>query len=132
MINLSLRFQDGVVQIKEVAERENISIKYLEHIASILKTSGLIKVERGVKGGYYLAKKPREINAREMMEALEGDLNLIDRPEGNAKKEKPENGSMTDFWKDFSNHIKSYLENITLEQLTIAYKKNNKDFMYYI
>lgn len=136
MVHLSLHFQEGMVQLKEVAEKSGISVKYLEHIAALLKTSGLIKTERGVKGGYYLAKKPKEITAREIMEVLEGDLNLIerreDRPALGTKQKLNEKESMAAFWQDFSGHIKGYLESVTLEELTQIYTRNNKNLMYYI
>jgi Rrf2 family protein len=132
MINLGLKYGNGVSQIKEVAERESISVKYLEHIASILKLSGLIKVERGSKGGYYLSKPPSNISSREIMEVLEGSLQLIDCNENDENCDLKEKCAMSDFWGDLSVNIKNYLDLITLEDLIIKFKSKNTNLMFYI
>jgi Rrf2 family cysteine metabolism transcriptional repressor len=132
MINLALRYGNGIVQIKEVAERESISIKYLEHIASILKLSGLIKVERGPKGGYYLSRKPSEITSCQIMEVLEGSLQLLDCTENDEPCKLKDRCAMTGFWGDLSDSIKKFLDNITLEDLMKKLKSKNTDLMYFI
>jgi Rrf2 family transcriptional regulator, cysteine metabolism repressor len=132
MVNLGLRYGNGVVQIKEVAAKEKISIKYLEHIASILKLSGLIKVERGAKGGYYLSRAPENISLREVMEVLEGSLQLIECSNPEYICELRDQCVMTDFWQKLSDHIKNYLEPMTLNDLLVSYKSKNKDLMFYI
>ncbi|MBQ1688975.1 MAG: Rrf2 family transcriptional regulator, partial [Lachnospiraceae bacterium] len=58
MIDLALNDQDRLVRIKEVAERQKVSDKYLEQIVSILNKAGYVRSIRGPQGGYRLAKKP--------------------------------------------------------------------------
>jgi Rrf2 family protein len=132
MINLGLKYKNGVVQIKEVANREDISIKYLEHIASILKLSGLIKVERGSKGGYYLSRDPETISAREIMEVLEGSLQLLDCTDNEEPCKLKERCAMTGFWDDLSQHIKEYLDGISLQDLITKMKNKEVSLMYFI
>jgi Rrf2 family protein len=61
-------------QIKELAEVENIPVKYLEQILLALKNAGLLNSRRGLQGGYYLAKKPSEINMGQIIRTLDGPL----------------------------------------------------------
>jgi Rrf2 family transcriptional regulator, cysteine metabolism repressor len=132
LINLALKYQNGVVQIKEVAEKEVISIKYLEYIAAILKSSGLIKVERGSKGGYYLSRSPETITSREIMEALEGSIQILDCNENGEPCKMKDNCAMPGFWGDLSNHITSFLDNVTLEDLKKQLKNKDTQSMYFI
>lgn len=62
------------IQIKELAETENIPIKYLEQILLALKNAGLLNSKRGLLGGYYLARRPSEINMGQIIRTLDGPL----------------------------------------------------------
>lgn len=62
------------VSIRSVAERRNLSEKYLERIVSMLKKAGVVKSTRGAYGGYCLAKEPRDITVLDVLRAAEGDL----------------------------------------------------------
>lgn len=62
------------VSLKAIAERQNISMKYLESIAALLNRGGLVKSTRGKDGGYRLAKPAEEITVAEVMAITEGSL----------------------------------------------------------
>lgn len=64
----------AVTQIGELAEAENIPIKYLEQILLTLKNAGLLNSKKGKSGGYYLAKPPAEINLGQIVRVLDGPL----------------------------------------------------------
>lgn len=64
----------ALTQIKELAEIESIPIKYLEQILLALKNAGFLNSKKGVGGGYYLAKKPAEINLGQIVRVLDGPL----------------------------------------------------------
>jgi Rrf2 family protein len=75
MIDLgSWKTETGVVQIKEIAEREQIPAKFLEQILLTLKNAGLLHSKMGVGGGYYLAKSPEEITLGHIVRVLDGPL----------------------------------------------------------
>jgi Rrf2 family protein len=63
-----------IVQIKEIAERENIPLKFLEQILLTLKNAGLLHSKMGVGGGYYLAHPPGEITLGQIVRTLDGPL----------------------------------------------------------
>lgn len=79
MIAMALILQEnkpagGVVQIKEIAEREHIPAKFLEQILLTLKNAGLLRSKMGIGGGYYLAKPPSEISLGQIIRVLDGPL----------------------------------------------------------
>jgi Rrf2 family protein len=63
-----------MVQIKEIAQREQISAKFLEQILLTLKNAGLLHSKMGVGGGYYLAKPPKEITLGQIFRTLDGPV----------------------------------------------------------
>ena len=60
MIDLAMHEQDGFVSLKDISERQGISVKYLEQIMALLNKENLLSSQRGPQGGYRLAKKPEE------------------------------------------------------------------------
>ena len=66
------------VTLKSVAERQGISVRYLEHAAIILRRAGIIRSVKGASGGYALAKRPDEIFVGDVLRAMEGDMLIID------------------------------------------------------
>ena len=77
-MELALHYGEGPIYLKEIARRQNIPDKYLGNLILPLKTAGLIRAERGAHGGYYLARKPDEITMKDVVEALEGSLSLVE------------------------------------------------------
>ena len=63
-----------LTQIKELAETENIPLKYLEQILLSLNNAGLLNSKKGINGGYYLAKEPSEIDLGQIVRILDGPL----------------------------------------------------------
>lgn len=74
MAELAKNSSNKPLQILELADRTNISNKYLEQIFALLKTAGMIRSIRGPRGGYVLTKPPAEIKMSEIFRALEGSI----------------------------------------------------------
>ena len=69
------RYAPGTtVSLKEISERQNLSLKYLEQIVTPLARVGLVKSERGSQGGYRLTKDPADYTAGEILRAIEGSV----------------------------------------------------------
>jgi len=68
---------DKAVALKEIADRQNISIKYLEALFTVMKSAGIVNSLRGAKGGYFLAKNPKKITAMEVIKAIEGPISIV-------------------------------------------------------
>ena len=78
MLSLALDYGNGPVSLKEVAQHQGLSEKYLEHLVMALKTAGLVRSIRGKHGGYTLARTPSQINLKEIVGALEGSIAPVD------------------------------------------------------
>lgn len=72
MIDLALH-EGETVTVKQVAKEYDLSEKYMEQVASKLRHAGLIKVIRGSRGGYYLAREVGEYTAKEIVDVIEGE-----------------------------------------------------------
>ena len=77
VLELALRYGKGPVMVKEIAESQDISERYLEHILNSLRISGLVKSTRGAHGGYELAKPPAHITLGEVIRSLEGPIEIV-------------------------------------------------------
>ena len=78
MYELARKYGDGPVSIKEIASIQNFSDAYMEQLFSSLKKSGLIKSVRGPHGGYILTRHPSEITVGEIIDSLEGPIEVAD------------------------------------------------------
>jgi Rrf2 family iron-sulfur cluster assembly transcriptional regulator len=76
MLDLAQHYKEGPVQIGQIAKRQDISVKYLEQLIIPLKKANFITSTRGPKGGHMLAKSPKEITIGQIVEVLEGGIDL--------------------------------------------------------
>jgi Rrf2 family protein len=135
MIELAMHWQgEGVFQ-KEISERQEISFKYLDHLISSLKASGLIESAGGRMSGYVLTKDPAEINMYDIYKAFEPELCIVDcLAEGSVCSRRVECAAK-DFWDGLNKLIIEYLEDTKLLDLSQKQKKLNEDqaaSMFYI
>ena len=77
MVDLALNEEDRFISLKEIAEKEGISQKYLEQIIALLNKAGFLDTYRGNNGGYKLAKAPGKYIVGDILRATEGDLTPI-------------------------------------------------------
>lgn len=112
------RYAPGTtVSLKEISERQNLSLKYLEQIVTPLAKSGLVSSVRGAQGGYRLARPAAQITSGEILRAVEGELTAI--PCLASSVDCPHRGQChtLDFWSGLNDLINKYVDGITLEQL---------------
>ena len=77
LLYMAVKGNDTKVSIKEIAEEENISGRYLEQIFSVLKQGNIVKSVKGASGGYIFAKETKDISIKELIELLEKDIYLM-------------------------------------------------------
>jgi len=118
LIDLAAHDSEGFVSLSEVAERQKLSMKYLEIVVSILNKGGLLKSCRGKNGGYRLIKPPSEYNINEILQLTEGSLAPVDCVKANAPSCDRAGSCVTlPLWIGLDRVIARYLENITLQDL---------------
>jgi len=78
MLDLALNFGKDPVSLRDIARRQEVSEKYMEHLISALRKAGLVRSIRGARGGYMLTKSPSEIRLSEIMVVLEGSMAPVD------------------------------------------------------
>ncbi len=117
ILELAVRYGEGPVELKEIATREGISLKYLEQVIIPLRTAGLIKSIRGSKGGYTLAKPPSRIWLSDVVESLEGPFNLTECLKNPTVCQRVPVCVTRDVWKQVSDAINGVLTSITLEEM---------------
>jgi Rrf2 family protein len=107
---------EGVYQ-KDIAQNQEISIKYLDQIIHSLKVAGLISNVKGKKSGYILTKKPSEISIYEIHKAFENDICVIDCMSSNYQCNRMEGCTVQKFWKGLNQIVINYFKNTTLEDV---------------
>ena len=117
MLELASHYGKGPIDLKDIAKKEDISLKYLEQVIIPLRTAGLIKAVRGSKGGYSLTKPPAEIWLNDLVEVLEGPLDLIECLNNPTTCRKVQTCVTRDIWKDVQDAIYRILHSITLEDM---------------
>ncbi len=134
MLYLARKYGKGPVLLKEVAEFEEISEKYLGHMIPLLKTAGLISATRGAHGGYSLAREPRAISLTEVILALEGSLTLVECVASPDVCTRVSECVTRDIWGEMSIKLMEVLDATNLEDMVKRYrqKQQSKSFMYSI
>lgn len=121
VIDLAMYSRENPVALSEVAERQNISISYLEQLVAKLKKAGIVQSTRGAQGGYTLAKQPEQISVGEVLRALEGSLSPVDCSAVLGEGENECSASsfcVTKYvWKRISDSINDTVNNIFLSEL---------------
>lgn len=125
MLELAIKSKGEYIALKDIADSQCISKKYLEQIVPLLTRSGLLKTNRGYLGGYMPAKEPSEYTVGEILRVTEGNLAPV-----TCLKSDPIECSMADccltidVWKGLQKAITDYLDSITLQD--IIYKNKEK------
>lgn len=118
MIDLAENQSDGYIPMKEVAERQEISLKYIEKIMPVLARNKLVEGLHGKGGGYRLVRKPEEYKVGEILRLTEGDLAPVACLRCGAKPCHRAPGCRTlPMWKRFHDIINDYFDNITIADL---------------
>ena len=118
MTDLAAAPSDRLVALGEIAERQQISKKYLEQIVPMLVRAGLLRASRGFQGGYQLVKEPVRYTVGEILRVTEGNLAPIAclEPEVNPCPRKAE-CRVLPIWEGLYRTITEYLEGITLQDI---------------
>lgn len=115
MIDLAEHFGEGYIPMKIIAERQNLSLKYLEQIIPVLTKNGMIEGLRRKGGGYKLTKEPCQYRVGDILRLAEGDLAPVACLGCNAKQcDRAESCKTLPMWTEFYKITNDYFNGITL------------------
>lgn len=115
MIDVAVHQRRGTVTAKSVAQRQQISLSYLEQLISRLRRSGLLAASRGPGGGYMLTRSARDITAMEILGAV--DEGRLSCDQSRAEQADAPERVQHDLWTGLDIAIVSYLESVSLQSL---------------
>lgn len=125
LLDLAEHRNDGYIALKDIAERQGISKKYLEQIVSILNKSDFLQTTRGFQGGYKLAKPPVSYTVGSVLRLTEGSLAPVSCLEQkNNTCERSRFCPTLFIWEGLHNVITEYLDNITLQDILDKQQEN--------
>ena len=135
MLELALNYEKGSVLLRDIAERQEISERYLERMMNALVSAGLVRSSRGQHGGFSLAKPPGEIKLSEVIQVVEGSIAPVSCVDDPKVCNRVDICITRDIWERLKNAMSEILESITLENMIEMQKKkltSPKARMYHI
>ncbi|MBQ3391549.1 MAG: RrF2 family transcriptional regulator [Clostridia bacterium] len=117
MIDLAERAESGYIPMKDVAQRQGISLKYLEKILPVLSKNGLVAGVHGKGGGYQLTRQPKEYPIGEILRLTEGDLAPVQCVSANHTECNRSDCHSFPMWVGLNDLINRYFDAITLDDL---------------
>lgn len=117
MIDLAQHHGEGCMALKDIAERQGISKKYLEQVVAPLSAAGLLRVTRGYLGGYELSRAPEDITLAEVVAASEDGLELLNCMSGLFECERREGCVSQRIWGGLQRAMFDYLDGQTLRDI---------------
>ncbi|MCU0664093.1 MAG: Rrf2 family transcriptional regulator [Myxococcota bacterium] len=115
MMDLAQHYGQGPVMMSDISRSQGLSRKYLHALLTSLREAGLVHSVLGAKGGYYLAKPPLEIRVREIVEALEGPISVVDCVTKADKCGKLDSCAARLVWTNLTAVITKALDGVTLD-----------------
>ncbi len=134
LLDLALHQGEGLVLLKDIARRQEVSLPYLEHLIAPLIAAGLVKSTRGARGGVLLLRSPSQIKLSEIIQLLEGSIAPVDCV--NDPKVCHRSGSCVtrDIWIEMKMAMSQVLDSTTLQDLVDRQRQKGQieTGMYYI
>lgn len=132
LLELATHYNSGEpLQIRQIAAEQNIPDRYLEQLLATLRRGGLVKSQRGAKGGYILAREPWKINLLEVVGCLEGSNSNLSEEE--TKPKTVESGVVQEIWTQAKQAADLVLQNYTLQDVCDKRSARKQlNLMYYI
>ncbi len=134
LLDLALHNGQKLVSVKDIAERQQISPRYLEHLITRLIAGGLVRSTRGPKGGVVLARPPEEIELSEVIHLLEGPIALVECINDPDICSRFGFCVTRDIWAELGEAINKILKSTTIQDLVERQKSKqlSETAMYYI
>lgn len=117
MVDLALNYEKGVVSVREIAARQQLSPKYLETLLASLRAAGLVRSVRGARGGHALTRDLDQINLRQIYNVFEGTEGFVECTTSPESCDRIDDCVTRDIWAQTYAACMEILESTTLEEL---------------
>lgn len=130
MVDLAEHKDNGFIALKDVAKRQNISKKYLEQIVPVLNGAGLLATNRGNRGGYRLAKEPKEYTVGDILRITEGSIAPVSCLDSEINLCERKNFCQTLYvWEGLYKVVNEYLDGITVQDIVDKIGNTKADYI---
>lgn len=118
MLDLAVAGNEEPVRVKDIAKRQDISVKYMEQIITVLSKAGYLRSSRGPQGGYRLAKPPKDYTVGMILRLTEGSLSPVACLEHEPNTCPRQDSCVTlRIWKELDDAIRNVIDRYTLEDM---------------
>lgn len=136
LIDLAVHANGSHVSVIQIAERQGVSMNYLEQVFSVMRKANIVKSIKGAQGGYVLQKKPEDLLVGDLLRILEGDINLVELEQNETSDSMSilRRCLYQHVWNPMTNRLNELLDSMTLEDLAEEYRQLNglSEPIYYI
>ncbi len=127
LVDLAANAGEGTASLVQTARRQKLSLNYLEQVFASLRRAGIVTTVKGAGGGYALARDMDEITAKEVIEALEGEISIADEAAG-VREDEVQSAIRSLLWDEIDRQVEKLLAGRTLGSLVREYEyKRKKD-----
>lgn len=119
LLDLAIHDSGEAINVKTIAERQELSEKYMEQILSVLQKAGFVVSTRGYHGGYHLTKKPENYTIGKILRTVDGSL--IPATQQEDIQERPVELVVNELWGNLQEQIENTLDSVTLLDLMNSY-----------
>ena len=127
MLELALNYGYGSIPLNKIADKQSLSVTYLEQLISPLRKNGLVQGIRGSQGGYVLSKNPKDITVGEIIRILEGPLApsecVLEKEEYECVN--ADNCATRIIWEKITESINNVIDSITLQDMVDDFNRLN-------
>jgi Rrf2 family transcriptional regulator, cysteine metabolism repressor len=125
-LELADKYGKGPLQTRVIADHQDISVKYLEQLMATLKAAGIIRSQRGAKGGYILSKSPDKIKLSDVFDVFEGPVITVECVANENYCAKAAECVARQIWSEMQKAIKNVLQSMTLQDALDNAKKGRQ------
>ena len=126
LLDLALHQGGGPTLLKDIAQRQQISVRYLEHLITPLIAGGILRSTRGARGGVWLTKSPEEIRLSEVIQLVEGPLSVVECINNPEICSRSAFCVTRDVWDELKKVMNEVLESTTLQDLVERQKQKEQ------
>ena len=127
LIDLAMHDPGKPRMLRDIAQSQQISEKYISRLVIDLRRANLIRSVRGVNGGFHLARNPSAITLLEVLETMEGPISVVDCVRSPEKCKRRHLCPARDIWTKLNDGIRRLTRDITLDDILNAYRQHDAE-----